>query len=578
MLKEIAIHNFAIIDELELTFSDGFNAFTGETGAGKSIILDAVSMVLGGKSDPTFVRDGSGRAVIEAVFSCGDYKEVIREILLREDLLDETDFEELIMTREIRAEGRSIARINGHNVSLSVMHEIGEYFVDIHGQSEHLSLLNPRNHIHILDRFAMNQDLLKVYHEKLKKLQTVQRQLKSLRVGEEESLRQKDMLTFQINEIESAKISENEEVDLIKERDRLGNIENLSKYIRQSIQYLEGNNTEIPGIIDLLGLLTKSFENLVKNDSDIQTVSDTVFSISEQANEIYDFLQHYQDRLEFNPHRLEQIEERLMIINGLKRKYGGSIPNVLSFALKEKEKLSHLENSEEEIENLVEQEKQLLNELSLIACQLSEKRIASARKVSQDVEKELGDLHMANAKFQVSMTTREDENGLLNSSGQRFVFNENGFDEVEFLIAPNPGEGLKPLSKIASGGETSRLMLALKNSLASADAIPTLVFDEIDQGIGGRIGSIVGEKIWNISRNHQVLCITHLPQLAAFFDVHFHVSKEVINGRTRTIVQRMDRESSIHEMASLLGSDSEENILAAEAMLKDAEPRKSKKK
>jgi DNA repair protein RecN (Recombination protein N) len=482
------------------------------------------------------------------------------------------------MTREIRAEGRSIARINGHNVSLSVMHEIGEYFVDIHGQSEHLSLLNPRNHIHILDRFAMNQDLLKVYHEKLKKLQTVQRQLKSLRVGEEESLRQKDMLTFQINEIESAKISENEEVDLIKERDRLGNIENLSKYIRQSIQYLEGNNTEIPGIIDLLGLLTKSFENLVKNDSDIQTVSDTVFSISEQANEIYDFLQHYQDRLEFNPHRLEQIEERLMIINGLKRKYGGSIPNVLSFALKAQEKLSHLENSEEEIENLVEQEKQLLNELSLIACQLSEKRIASARKVSQDVEKELGDLHMANAKFQVSMTTREDENGLLNSSGQRFVFNENGFDEVEFLIAPNPGEGLKPLSKIASGGETSRLMLALKNSLASADAIPTLVFDEIDQGIGGRIGSIVGEKIWNISRNHQVLCITHLPQLAAFFDVHFHVSKEVINGRTRTIVQRMDRESSIHEMASLLGSDSEENILAAEAMLKDAETRKSKKK
>jgi len=445
MLKEIAIHNFAIIDELELTFSDGFNAFTGETGAGKSIILDAVSMVLGGKSDPTFVRDGSGRAVIEAVFSCGDYKEVIREILLREDLLDETDFEELIMTREIRAEGRSIARINGHNVSLSVMHEIGEYFVDIHGQSEHLSLLNPRNHIHILDRFAMNQDLLKVYHEKLKKLQTVQRQLKSLRVGEEESLRQKDMLTFQINEIESAKISENEEVDLIKERDRLGNIENLSKYIRQSIQYLEGNNTEIPGIIDLLGLLTKSFENLVKNDSDIQTVSDTVFSISEQANEIYDFLQHYQDRLEFNPHRLEQIEERLMIINGLKRKYGGSIPNVLSFALKAQEKLSHLENSEEEIENLVEQEKQLLNELSLIACQLSEKRIASARKVSQDVEKELGDLHMANAKFQVSMTTREDENGLLNSSGQRFAFNENGFDEVEFLIAPNPGEGLKPL-------------------------------------------------------------------------------------------------------------------------------------
>ena len=578
MLKEIAIRNFAIIDELELTFSEGFNAFTGETGAGKSIILDAVSMVLGGKSDPTCVRDGSGRAVIEAVFSCGDYKEVIREILLREDLLDDTDFEDLMMAREIRAEGRSVARINGHNVNLSLMHEIGEYLVDIHGQSEHLSLLNPKNHIHLLDRFASNQDLLKVYHETLKKLQTVQRQLKLLRVDEEESLRQKDMLTFQINEIESARISENEEEDLKKERDRLGNIENLSKFVRQSLQYLDGNDTEIPGIIDLLGLLTKSFENLAKNDSDIQTVSDSVFSISEQTNEIFDFLQRYQDRLEFDPHRLDQIEDRLMIINGLKRKYGGNIPNVLSFALQAKEKLSHLENSEEEIENLEEQEKLFLSELSLIACQLSEKRMASARKVSHDVEKELGDLRMANAKFQISIISRENENGLMNSSGQRFAFNENGFDEVEFLIAPNPGEGLKPLSKIASGGETSRLMLALKNSLASADSIPTLVFDEIDQGIGGRVGSVVGEKIWNISQNHQVLCITHLPQLAAFFDVHFHVSKEVSNGRTRTIVCQMDRESSIHEMASLLGSDTEENILAAEAMLKDAETRKLKEK
>ncbi len=578
MLKEIAIRNFAIIDDLELTFSEGFNAFTGETGAGKSIILDAVSMVLGGKSDPTFVRDGSERAVVEAVFSCGDSMEIIQEILHREELLDDADFENLMMTREIRAEGRSIARINGHNVSLSVMHEIGEYLVDIHGQSEHLSLLNPRKHIHLLDRFASNQDLLKTYREKLKELQSVQHHLKLLRVDEEESLRQKDMLTFQINEIESAKISENEEDDLKKERDRLGNIENLNKYVRQSLQYLDGSNPEIPGIIDLLGLLTKSFENLVKNDGDIQMVSDSVFSISDQVNEVFDFLQRYQETLEFNPHRLEQIEDRLMIINGLKRKYGGNIPNVLNFAAKAQEKLSHLENSEEEIANLEDQEKRFINELSLLACKLSENRMSSARKVSHDIEIELGDLRMTNAKFHVSMTTRADENGLFNASGQPMAYNENGFDDVEFLIAPNLGEGLKPLAKIASGGETSRLMLALKNSLASADAIPTLIFDEIDQGIGGRVGSVVGEKIWNISQTHQVLCITHLPQLAAFFDVHFHVSKEVFDGRTRTIVQKMDRNSSIHEMASLLGSDTEENLLAAEAMLKDAESRKFKEK
>lgn len=578
MLKEIVIRNFAIIDALELSFSEGFNAFTGETGAGKSIILDAVSAVLGGKTDPSFVRDGSSRASIEAVFSCDASKDSIREILEREDLLDDEDFTDLILTREIRAEGRSSSRINGHNVNLALMHEIGEYLVDIHGQSDHLSLLDPKSHIRLLDRFAGNQELLKSYRIYLKRLQAVSRQLKAMRLDEEEMLRQKDMLTFQINEIESARAAESEEEGLIKERDRLGNAENLNKYIRQCMERLEGNSSEIPGIMDMLGLLSKAVENLTKLDSDLQSVNEQVISANEQLNDVLDSLRRYQETLEFNPRRLEQIEDRLMLLNGLKRKYGGSIPAILEFAARAREKLSRLENSEEEILALEDEEQKLRSDMSSIACKLSKSRVASAKMISKSVEKELDDLRMADARFEVSIYSKPAEAGLKDESGQTLAFNENGFDEVEFLIAPNPGEGVKPLVKIASGGETSRLMLALKNTLAKADPIPTLVFDEIDQGIGGRVGSVVGEKLWAVSRSHQVLCITHLPQLAAYYDVHFHVTKEVSNGRTRTIVRKMDRESSIREMASLLGLESDENISAAAAMLMDADARKSGEK
>ena len=578
MLKEIVIRNFAIIDALELSFSEGFNAFTGETGAGKSIILDAVSAVLGGKTDSSFVRDGSSRASIEAVFSCDVHKDVIREILEREDLLDDEDFTDLILTREIRAEGRSSSRINGHNVNIALMHEIGEYLVDIHGQSDHLSLLDPKNHIRLLDRFAGNPELLKSYRASLKRLQAVSRQMKTMRLDEEEMLRQKDMLTFQINEIESAKAAESEEEGLKKERDRLGNVENLNKYIRQCMERLEGNSSEIPGIMDMSGLLSKAVENLAKLDTDLQSVNEQVISANEQLNDVLDSLRRYQETLEFNPRRLEQIEDRLMLLNSLKRKYGGSIPSILEYAVKAREKLSRLENSEEEILALEDEKQKLMSDMSSIACKLSENRIVSAKIISESVEKELDDLRMAEARFEVSIFSNPDETGLKNESGQTLAFNENGFDEVEFLIAPNPGEGLKPLAKIASGGETSRLMLALKNTLAKEDTIPTLVFDEIDQGIGGRVGSVVGEKLWTVSRSHQVLCITHLPQLAAYYDVHFHVTKEISNGRTRTVVRKMDRESSIREMASLLGSESDENISAAAAMLMDADARKSGEK
>lgn len=573
MLKELAIRDFAIIDHLDLTFSAGFNVFSGETGAGKSIILDAVSAVIGGKTDASFVREGAARASVEAVFDFGERSErsehrtVIQAILEREDLLDDEPQDVLVLTREIRSTGRSSCRMNGHNVSAALLQEVGAWLVDIHGQSEHLSLLNPKSHIHLLDRFAGNQELLKNYREALKNLQAVIRQLKSLHVDEEEKLRQKDMLTFQISEIDSARLTDGEDETLRQERDRLGNVENLNKYIRQCMERLEGNSAEIPGVLDMLGMVSKAAENLVKLDVTLQPVTEQVISALEQLNDVAETLDRYQSLLEFNPRRLEQIEERVMLLNSLKRKYGGSVSAVLEFAENAREKLSRLENSEAEILTLEDEERRLKERLSAVARDLSQRRAAAAAQVSRCVEKELDDLRMASARFEVSIESHPDPSGLRAESGALLAFDENGFDDVIFLIAPNPGEGFKPLAKIASGGETSRLMLALKNTLAKADTIPTLVFDEIDQGIGGRVGTVVGQKLWEVSRSHQVLCITHLPQLAVYYDVHFHVFKAVEDGRTRTVVRQLDHDASVREIAYLLGGDSEENLAAAAAML-----------
>ncbi len=572
MLKEISISNFAIIDSLSLSFTKGFNVFTGETGAGKSIILDAVSAVLGGKTDTAFVREGSERASIEAVFTTDQHQNEIKAILEREDVLNdsEDDGSEVVLTREIRNTGRSSSRVNGHSVNADLLKEIGAWLVDIHGQSDHLSLLRTESHIRLLDRFAGNQDLLHEYRILYKELLSVRKELKDLKLDEEERYRRQDMLQFQVNEIEEASLSEDEETKLTAEADRLANYEIIGKNVRSCILNLEGNQEEIPGLIDLMGSLNHSINNLLKYDNSFNKLCENCISLSDQINDMDDFLQHYQEKLEFDPKRQEEIEERLMTINNLKRKYGGSVQAILEFGDNAKTQLQKLVNSSEEIENLTAKEKNLKDQLSDLARQLSANRKKAAAEISQKVERELDDLRMSRAEFKVDIRSVLNENGLKNSEGQNLAFTDTGFDQVEFLIAPNPGEGFSPLTKIASGGETSRLMLALKNTLAQADTISTMIFDEIDQGIGGRIGAVVGQKLWQLSEEHQVLCITHLPQLAAYYDTHFHVRKIISDNRTHTTVERLDENVSLHEIAALLGGDTEENLAAARAMRLEA--------
>lgn len=569
MLKEISIRNFAIIESLDLEFTSGFNVFTGETGAGKSIILDALSIVLGEKADSSFVREGAKRASIEVIFDYGNRRDEITEILEREDLVPDDGIEEVTLSRELRLEGRSTARVNGHGVSLSVLQEIGSLLVDIHGQSEHLSLLKPSSHIRLVDQFAGNEELLRQYRGLYRQYLAAVKTLKSLRDGEAEALRQQDILSYQVNEINAAELSEEEEESLNRERERMQNSERIAKLLHQGMIALQGRSEERPGILDKMDELDGALDGLVSYDDSLQPLYDAVVSAADQMNEILDKLQRYKAGLGFSSRRRNQIEERLALYFSLKRKYGGTVPAVLAFGKEAERKLSLITGAGQQIEALEAEKKELLKSLSELADELSARRSGAALKISKGVENELDDLRMPAARFEVQMETLPDEEGLVSRDGRKLAFTDTGFDRIEFLIAPNPGEGLKPLAKVASGGETSRLMLALKNTLAQTDTIPTMVFDEIDQGIGGRIGALVGEKLWQLSRYHQVICITHLPQLAALYDSHFHVYKRIIENRTQTVVTRLESEESLHELASLLGADNEENARAVEAMLKE---------
>ena len=578
MLKEISIQNFAIIESLDLEFTSGFNVFTGETGAGKSIILDALSIVLGEKADVSFVREGTKRASIESIFDYGSRRDEIVEVLEREDLLPDDGIEEVSLSRDIRLEGRSTARVNGHAVSLSVLQEVGSLLVDIHGQSEHLSLLKPSSHIRLVDQFAGNEELLKEYRGFYRKYLAVVKNLKAFRDGEAEALRQQDILSYQVNEINAAELSVDEEESLNREREKMQNSEKIAKLLHQGLVALQGRSEERPGILDKMDELDSALDGLISYDESLQSLYDVVVNAADQMNDVLDKLQRYKSGLGFSSRRRNQIEERLALYFSLKRKYGGTVEAVLAFGKDAERKLSLITGAGKQIEELEAEKAQLLEKLSVLAVKLSEKRSAAALQISRGVESELDDLRMPAARFEVLMETVPAEDGLRDGKGITWAFSDTGFDRVEFLIAPNPGEGLKPLAKVASGGETSRLMLALKNTLAQADTIPTMVFDEIDQGIGGRIGALVGEKLWELSRYHQVICITHLPQLAALYDSHFHVHKQISENRTQTVVTRLDAEHSLHELASLLGADNEENVLAVKAMLKESSEFKKQNK
>lgn len=574
MLTELRIENFAIIQRLELEFKSGLITFTGETGAGKSIILDAITAVVGGKVDASMIRASSDRASVEAVFRFPkNNQKVVKEILAREDLLEEDNPGYLVLSRELRREGRSVARINGRAVSTSLMREIGAYLIDIHGQSEHLSLLNIRQHIHLLDRYANTEQDLSIYRRCYERLMGLRKELKVLRQTEQDAERRNDLLSYQLQEIESAGLKIGEEADLRQERQRLANAENLASLSQQLLTLLDEGTPEAPCIADMFGEVVQGLSSLVRIDPAKTALSEQAQTIAELLSEVTLDLHSYVENIEFNPRRLEQVEERLDLIHKLQRKYGGSIEAVLAFAENVRQELDTIAHATERIAELEAEETLALTELARLADELSKKRKAAAVNLQSAVECELADLSMAGARFQVDFQCLPFAEGVPLPAGECVAFDATGIDRVEFLIAPNPGEGLKPLVKIASGGETSRLMLAIKNVLAQADDIPTLIFDEIDQGIGGRVGMVVGEKLWQLARRHEVLCVTHLPQLAAFGDQHFRVVKLLSEGRTTTQVELLSNQSRLEELAQMLGNLTDANRSAAQETLETAQKR-----
>jgi DNA repair protein RecN (Recombination protein N) len=569
MLTELSIRNFAIIDKLDLRFGPGLTILTGETGAGKSIILDAVVMLIGGKADTTVVRSDADAAFVEGVFQLkGAEKEAVDDILKREELLDDPGF--VTLSREVRREGRSIARVNGRTVNVALLKELGSALVDIHGQSEHLSLLDPRAHLGLLDRYADVARPLTEYRQTYHALLNLRRELNDLRAAQADADRRTEMLTYAAEEIEAARLRIGEDEELRKERDRLANAESLAEYAQQALSLLDEGTPESSSASDLVGQAAQALAGLTKIDSAQDQLSSQASLLEDTISDLVRDLRDYLEEIEFNPKRLEEAEERLDLIHRLSRKYGGSIPAAIAYGQDARKQLETITGAAGRIAELEAQESKLLQQLAVQGLALSEKRKTAALELGKGIETELDDLKMASAKFGVNFQMRADPAGVPLSDGSRVAFDQNGLDRVEFMIAPNPGEGLKPLAKIASGGETSRLMLALKNVLARADEVPSLIFDEIDQGIGGRVGMVVGQKLWNLGRNHQVFCVTHLPQLAAFGEQHFQVQKLVDKGRTLTRVEKLDGDPRLLELSQMLGEVGEGTLRSAHELLQVA--------
>lgn len=575
MLEELRIQNFAIIDRLELSFAPGLNVITGETGAGKSIIVDAVELLLGGKADAGMIRSGAERATIEGVFALrGLTRGLLLPMLEREDLLADGD-DVVTLYREVRANGRSIARVNGVSVNQDVLREVGDTLVDIHGQSEHLSLLNPRSHLDLLDRYADLMGMRAALQTLVDVLHTIRAEIRALEVDKDALERRAEMLRHEIEDIESADLDPAEEGDLRAERTKLSNSEQLATLAASIVTLLSGDAAEdLPGV-DRMQQVAAALGKLAAIDTDLRDWAEVAEGIAAQVQDLAVEMADYADTVEYNPQRLNDIEERLEVINKLKRRYNAdSVASLLARASAARDALAGIENSDERLEDLRRQERDKLIHIGDLANKISAVRKTVGKQLAKRVMRELADLRMERAQFEIGIEQDDDPDGCIVGE-RRLAFDATGIDKVEMLLSANPGEALRPLAKVASGGEAARIMLALKRVLTAADHTPTLIFDEVDQGIGGRIGTVVGEKLWTLTHGHQVMVVTHLPQLAGFADRHYHVKKIAQADRTSTQVTMLDNEADrISELAAMLGTIGESGMASARDILTEAAARK----
>lgn len=540
MLLELSIKNFAIIEDLNIEFTKGLNLLTGETGSGKSIIIEALGIVLGGRSTKNLIRTGEDKAIIQALFYI-EKKDKIKDIF-DEFGLDIEDDGLIIITREIFTNRPSISRINERTVTLGILNSISYNLVDIFGQHEHQSLLHIANHKILVDSFGDNKfNLLKKeigsnYEQYIADI----KRLEKMDINSAEKERQIDLLKFQIEEIESADLTASDDEELENQFNRLNNIKSIGMGIGEILDSLNGDNYEKQSIIDLMFTNINILRNLKKYDVDLIPILNRVQGLGIELQDINKELQYYMENLDLNEENLTYLTDRINTVNRLKKKYGNSVEKIYFFKDNIQNELDRILNYDNEIKKLndnISKKSQLLKDLSK---KLREERIAIAKVLETNITRELQELNMKDIVFKVNF--KESTN-----------ISADGMDQIEFLISTNPGEDLKPLSKIISGGEMSRIMLGFKSILAEYDGIPTLIFDEIDTGISGRTAQVVGEKISKISKDHQVISISHLPQIAALADSHYLIKKSLINNKSITTINRLSYEERVMEMARILG-------------------------
>ena len=558
MLKELGIKNFAIIDRLQVEFGPGLNVFTGETGAGKSIIVDALNLALGERASGDLIRTGSDEAVVEAAFGLNSHGPAAVRNILREQGIAAEAGEDLIVRRVLSSSGKNKVYLNGSLASLATLSAIGAHLADIHGQHEHQSLLATEQQMEMLDAYGGLHPLCRSFADLFRRYRELRSELAALEAGEREKAQREDLLRYQAGEIEGAKLREGEDDELAAEQRVLSNAEKLSGLAAAADEALySSDGSALAGVKRAVTGLREIAAIDPSLSGTLELLESGRVQIEEAAREVA----AYAERIEFDPARLEEIGDRIDLIQRLKKKYGASITEIAAFGAKAAGELAKIERSGEERERLRREIASLREQITAAARELTNKRTAAARELEHKVEAELGHLGMKKTTFVVAIGQEAGED-----TAEGLKITPRGADRIEFLISPNPGEEPRSLARIASGGELSRIMLALKTILSEGDPIPTLVFDEVDAGIGGAVAEEVGRKLRKIAAKRQVFCITHLPQIACMATAHYGVAKSLKKDRTSTELRLLDPGERVDEVARMLGGKT-----ITEATLRHAE-------
>ncbi|QGG46535.1 DNA repair protein RecN [Heliorestis convoluta] len=542
MLERLRVENFALIEEVELELSPGLNLLTGETGAGKSLVIDAVSLLIGGRSTLEALRSGANKARIEGFFvlDLENQSKLYAELL--ELGIEVEEDGTLLLSREIARSGKNTCRVNGRTVTLSLFREVGGRLIDLQGQHEQQSLMNPRKHGQLLDRLVgqEGEEILEKVAACYKKLQKIEQDLVKLQKSERDRMQRLDMLAFQSKEIKDAQLQCGEDEELEVERKKLQNMEKLMAHSNEAYEALYGDKGQ--GALEMLAKARQALDEAAPFDSTLGDLSKVLEETYYQVEDVTERLRDYREDLEYQPGRLDEVQERLIRIDRLKHKYGNRIEDILEYHDSIAAELLELESCDEKITVLEKERQQWLDKYLESARILTEKRRQKAKELEEALQKELAFLGMARARLEVQFRQRQEPAA-------------QGLEEIEFLFAPNVGEPAKALARIASGGELGRILLAFKTLLARVEGIPALIFDEIDAGIGGQALQAVAQKMAQVAEHVQVICVTHAPQMAAYADNHFLIRKEINEERTVTQIRPLQEEERISELARMLGGD-----------------------